>query len=133
MAQAIAKKMGLKPGMRALLLCAPSGYAKLLEPLSSGVVISEALNGTHEFVQYFATRKSELKKQAGDLLKHAGPKALVWIAYPKKTSGMESDLDRETVREVLSAFGWRAVSIVAINDVWAALRFRPVGEVKARG
>jgi hypothetical protein len=119
--------------MRALLLHAPSGYAKLLEPLPSGVVISEALNGTHEFVQYFATRKSELKKQAGGLLKHAGPGGLVWIAYPKKTSGMESDLDRETVREVLSAFGWRAVSIVAINDVWAALRFRPVGEVKARG
>ena len=133
MGQAIAKKLGLKPGMRALVIGSPAGYRHLVEPLPAGVVISEAMSGTHEFVQLFATRQRELRKRAAGFVKHAAPRGLVWIAYPKKTSGMESDLDRESVRKVMSECGWRAVTIVAIDDVWAALRFRPVGDVKPRG
>jgi hypothetical protein len=132
MGQAIAKKLGLKPGMRALLIGAPAGFRKLLEPLPAGIEISETMGGKNEFVQLFATRQADLKKRAAALLKHSASGGLVWIAYPKKTSRMESDLDRETVREVMSAFGCRAVSIVAIDETWAALRFRPVGDVKRR-
>jgi predicted SnoaL-like aldol condensation-catalyzing enzyme len=131
--QTIAKKLGLQPGMRALVIAAPAGYRKLLEPLPVGVAISEATGGAHEFVQFFATRKSELKKRAAALLKHAARGGLVWIAYPKKTSGIESDLDRDSVRDAMSAFGWRAVTILAIDETWAALRFRPVGDVRSRG
>jgi hypothetical protein len=132
MEQAIAKKLGLKPGMRALVIGAPAGYRKMLEPLPAGVEISETMGGKNELVQLFATRQAELKKRAGALLKRVADGGLVWIAYPKKTSGMESDLDRESVREVLSPMGWRAVSIVAIDETWAALRFRPVKDVKRR-
>ncbi len=133
MSQAISKKLGMKGGTRALVIAAPPGYRKLLEPLPEGVVISEAMKGTHEFVQLFATRKSELKKRAAAMLKHVARGGLVWIAYPKKTSGLESDLDRDSVREAISTFGWRAVTIVALDETWSALRFRPAGDVKRRG
>ena len=90
----ISKKLGLKPGMRALIVHAPEGYLKLIAPLPEGVTVSEAIAGTHEFVQFFAVRKAEITKAALSLLKHAAPGGLVWITYPKKTSGVASDLSR---------------------------------------
>jgi len=126
------KKLGLKPGMRALVIAAPSGYLKSLAPLPEGVVISEAMDGTHEFVQFFATRKSDIEKSSSKLLKTAVPGALVWITYPKKTSGVESDLSREAVWAAMEGTGWRPVSQIAIDEVWSALRFRPTEDVKSR-
>ncbi len=129
---AVAKKLGIKPGMHALIVAAPSGYLKLLAPLPEGVVVSEAAGGTHQFVQLFATRKADIKKSAPALLKHCSPGALVWITYPKKTSGVESDLSREEVWDAMNDTGWRPVAQIAIDEVWSALRFRPLAEVKKR-
>jgi predicted SnoaL-like aldol condensation-catalyzing enzyme len=128
----IAKKLGMKPGVRALIVAAPPGYLKLLAPLAEGVVVSGVLNGAHPFVQFFARRAFEISKAAPRLLRHAAPGALVWISYPKKTSGMDTDLSREAVSEAMSGTGWRPVSIVAIDEVWSALRFRPAKGVRSR-
>jgi predicted SnoaL-like aldol condensation-catalyzing enzyme len=129
---AIVKKLGLKPDMKALVVAAPAGYLKSLAPLPEAVVVSEAVAGTHEFVQFFATRKSEIDKSAKKLLQSAAPGALVWITYPKKTSGVESDLSREAVWAAMECTGWRPVSQIAIDEVWSALRFRPTKDVKPR-
>jgi hypothetical protein len=126
------KKLGLKPGMRALVVAAPAGYLESLAPLPEGVVMSEALGGTHEFVQFFATRRSDIEKSAKKLLKSAAPGALVWITYPKKTSGVESDLSREEVWAAMEGTGWRPVSQIAIDEVWSALRFRPTEDGRKR-
>ena len=55
----IVKKLGLKPGMRALVVAAPSGYVRSLAPLPEGIAVSETIGGTNDFVQFFATRRSE--------------------------------------------------------------------------
>jgi len=128
----IAKKLGLKAGMRALVLGAPSGYLDSLAPLPDGVAVSESLGSAHEFVQFFATKKSEITKSAKKLLQSAAPGALVWITYPKKTSRVDSDLSREEVWAAMEGTGWRPVSQIAIDDVWSALRFRPIQDVKSR-
>ena len=127
----VARKLGIKPGMRALVSGAPAGYVKLLAP-PEGVMIAEAGTGRFEFLQLFATRRAEIRKQAPRLLRQALPGALVWISYPKKTSGVESDLSREAVWEAMAPTGWRPVSQIAIDDVWSALRFRPVEDVGKR-
>ena len=128
----IVKKLGLKAGMRALVLGAPSGYLDSLAPLPDGVAVSESLGSAHEFVQFFATKKSEITKSAKKLLQSAAPGALVWITYPKKTSRVDSDLSREGVWPAMEGTGWRPVSQIAIDDVWSALRFRPIHDVKSR-
>jgi hypothetical protein len=127
----IVKKLGLKPGMRALVLGAPSGYLKSLAPLPEGFAVSESIGGSNDFVQFFATRKSEIEKSAKRLLQSSAPSALVWITYPKKTSGVDSDLSREAVWAAMEGTGWRPVSQIAIDDVWSALRFRPQEDVKS--
>jgi len=128
----IVKKLGLKPGMRALVLGAPAGYMNLLSPLPDRVAVSESLGSAHEFVQFFATKKSEITKSAKKLLQSAAPGALVWVTYPKKTSSVDSDLSREEVWAAMEGTGWRPVSQIAIDDVWSALRFRPIQDVKSR-
>ena len=129
---AIVKKLGLKPGMRALVLGAPSGYIDSLAPLPDRVVVSKSLGSAHEFVQFFATKKSEIKKSAKKLLQSAAPGALVWVTYPKKTSSVDSDLSREEVWAAIEGTGWRPVSQIAIDDVWSALRLCPTQDVKPR-
>ncbi len=128
------KKLGLKPGMKALVLGAPSGYVNSLSPLPDQVEVSQDCGGggTHEFVQFFATKKSDIAKSAKKLLQSATPGALVWITYPKKTSGVDSDLSREAVWAAMEGTGWRPVSQIAIDEVWSALRFRPIQNVKSR-
>ena len=83
-------------------------------------------------MQVFATHLSEIRDFAKKLPKHAARNALVWISYPKKTSRTDSNLSRDIIREAMSGAGWRAVSIVAIDEVWSALRFRPAGQVGSR-
>jgi hypothetical protein len=132
MKNAIARKLGMNPGMRALVMAPPPGYLKLLAPLPDGLNVSSRAAGTYPFVQVFATRLSEISRFARRLSKHAAPNALVWISYPKKTSKVAGNLSRDVIREAMSAAGWRSVSIVAIDEVWSALRFRPAGQVDSR-
>jgi hypothetical protein len=126
------KKLGLKPGIRALVLGAPFGYMNSLTPLPDRVKVSQRLGSAYEFVQFFATNKSDIAKSAKKLLQSASPGALVWITYPKKTSGVDSDLSREVVWAAMEGTGWRPVSQIAIDEVWSALRFRPTQDVKSR-
>jgi predicted SnoaL-like aldol condensation-catalyzing enzyme len=128
----IVKKLGLKPRMRALVLRAPSGYLNSLSPLPDQVEISEDLHGLHEFIQLFAMKKSEIAGSAKKILRSAAPGALVWISYPKRASGLASDLSRDTVWAAMEGTGWRPVSQIAIDEVWSALRFRPIADVKSR-
>jgi hypothetical protein len=128
----LVRKLGIKPGMRALVVGAPPVYLKMLAPLPEGVVVTSTANGTYPFVQLFATSLADIGKSVPYLLKHAARGALLWSAYPKKTSGIESDLSRDLISKAMSGTGWRPVSIIAIDEVWSALRFRPMGDVKTK-
>ncbi len=132
MKSTVARKLGMNPGMRALVIARPPGHLKLLAPVHHGLNLSSRATGMYPFVQVFATRLSEISRLSRRLSKHAAPNALVWISYPKKTSRTGSDLSRDIIREAMSVAGWRAVSIVAIDEVWSALRFRPTGQVGSR-
>lgn len=131
-ANPIVKKLGLKPGMRALVVAAPDGYVNRLKPLPEGVNIAKKPTGTYEFVQFFATRLAEIEKTAPGLLQRAAPGAVFWVTYPKKTSGIASDLSRDILADAMTDKGWRPVSIVALDDAWSGLRFRPIGDVKSK-
>jgi hypothetical protein len=132
MTNPVARKLGLNPGMRALIIGPPPGYLQLLAPLPGRLTVSSRSGGMYPFVQVFATRLSEIRRFSQGLSKHAAPNALVWISYPKKTSKLKGNLSRDVIRKAMSGAGWRAVSIVAIDEVWSALRFRPAGEVGSR-
>ena len=124
----LAKKLGIKPHMRMRVVAAPEGYIELLAPLPNGAQITPAQDGPFAFVQLFATTAAALSLSAPMLLRNTGEKTLVWVAYPKLGSSFAGELSRDKVRGILSDIGWRAVSIVAIDEVWSALRFRPFAQ-----
>jgi hypothetical protein len=132
MTSSLAKKLHIKPGMRVLIAAPPFDYLQKLAPLPESVEVSLKADITYPFVQVFVTRLSQIDSLARKLEKHAAPNALVWIAYPKKSSNLKSELSRDRLRETMSAKGWRAVSIVAIDEVWSALRFRPAAQERLR-
>jgi hypothetical protein len=123
------KKLSMQPGQRVLVLNAPPGYLEELGPLPLGVEVAEHLNGVFDFVQVFAENMAELEQLAPlavDAVKYDG---LLWVSYPKKSSGLESDLSRDLVWKEVAKTGLRAVSQVSVNDVWSAIRFRPPDKV----
>ncbi len=76
----VARKLGMNPGMRALIIAPPPGYLKLLAPMPDGLTVSSRADGTYPFVQIFATRLGEISRFAKKLPKHAAPNA--WYGSP---------------------------------------------------
>jgi hypothetical protein len=113
-------------------MAAPDGYVSRLSPLPEGVEVATKPARTYEFVQFFATRMAQIEKSVPGLLQRAAPGAVFWITYPKKSAGIESDLSRDILAAVMTDKGWRPVSIVALDEVWSALRFRPIADVQCK-
>ncbi len=128
----LAQKLRLPPGERALLLNAPKGYATLLDPLPPGTVLSTRGRGPFTFVHLFARDIAELERLAPRALAALQYDGVLWVSYPKGTSALKSDLNRDRGWQVLSDHGFRPVSQVSVDETWSALRFRPKDRVKSR-
>jgi ribosomal protein L25 (general stress protein Ctc) len=124
------KKLLIKPGMRLAVLNAPAGYLDELGPLPEGAQITHDPNGALDFVQLFIKNRGEYERLGAGALRAVKPDGLLWVCYPKKSSGVQSDLDRDVVWKMLEPTGLRPVTQIAIDEVWSALRFRPVEKVK---
>jgi hypothetical protein len=125
MAEAAAK-LQIKPGHRVLVLNGPSGGARLLGPLPKGAAMTTAASGRADAVLLFVRDSTDLQKHAGQAARAASGDRILWIAYPKKTSGVKTDLSRDVFAGLLRGHGVQPVSQVAIDDTWSALRLRPL-------
>ena len=126
---ALLKKLLIKPGQRVLVLHAPDGYLARLDPLPDGARLSTQPDGVFDLVQAFVTQKAELDALWPTVQVAVKPGGVLWLAYPKLSSGVRSDMTRDRGWETVRAAGWEAVTQVAIDDVWSALRFRPLSEI----
>lgn len=112
--------------MELLIVAPPAGYREVLGSLPSGTRMAKAFNkGPFPFVQLFISELADLDRCVPGYLTMADENALVWISYPKMRRNGAVGLSRDKVRAILKYLGWRAVSIIAIDDIWSALRFRP--------
>ncbi len=127
------KKLQLKPSHTLLLLHAPKEIEVLLQENGINVTSLGALPalGSYDAVLLFVENSAKLEQEAAKVLTLLNPEGLLWIAYPKKTSGMKTDLTRDKGWSAMAALGYEPVRQVAIDEVWSALRFRPLGERKA--
>jgi hypothetical protein len=126
------KKLGIKPGKRMLILNAPEGYMATLAPLPEDTIMqtqAEGTGGTFDFVQVFVRDKADLHRSAPIAIQAVKSAGLLWFTYPKKTSAIKSDISRDVLWEELSDSGVHPVTMIAIDDTWSALRFRPNDEV----
>lgn len=131
--QSLSKKLQLKPGYHILALNAPQNFAETL--MAEGCHVTEAATmpksgTTYDAVQLFVKESSELNEYLPLVVMSLKTDGLLWIAYPKKSSKVKSDLSRDEGWKVVSELGYEGVRQVAIDDTWSSLRFKHISERK---
>jgi hypothetical protein len=125
----LVEKLGIKPGAAIAILSAPPGYEKTLGKLPS---LSRKSPGTGplDFVQFFTREKRELERRFPALERALAPAGMLWISWPKRSSGVATDLTEDVIRRVGLAHGLVDVKVAAVDEVWSGLKF--VRRVKDR-
>ena len=115
------KKLGLKPGMRYLLLRPPEHYEALLEGADGVRIMRRAARA--DIVHLFCRTRRDLDQRIAKALERVDDDGALWISWPKKSSPMFKDLTENQLREVVLPTGWVDVKVCAIDSDWSALRF----------
>ncbi len=116
------KKLGIKDDHTVALLDEPAGMRQILIPLPDGVTFRTDLRARPDVAVAFFTRRSAFTKRIDALGRAIFPAASVWIAWPKKASGVETDITEDTVRDVALPKGLVDVKVCAIDDTWSGLK-----------
>ena len=123
------KKLGIKAGFRVCLASMPAEVrAELRDALAECTVRKNA--GAVDFAMMFTKSRAELTKQFRRIAKVLAPAGMVWVIWPKKSSGVASDLDENLVRGVGLDAGLVDVKVCAVTEIWSGLKF--VRRVKDR-
>jgi hypothetical protein len=117
----LVKKIGIKPGHRLAILNSPKGFEKELAPLPEGV--SNGDGAPLDVAILFAADQAALRSNLSKLAKKLAPAGMLWIAWPKMSSGVATDLREGQVREIGLAAGLVDIKICAVNEVWSGLKF----------
>ncbi|HYF92479.1 MAG TPA: hypothetical protein VD969_09525 [Symbiobacteriaceae bacterium] len=126
----LAKKLLIKPDMQIGVINPPEGYPAAIGDLPPGAaLVSGAAPGSLDLALLFVRSLAELQEQAPPVLKTLKYDGLFWIGYPKKTSKIKTDIDRDTGWAKMSEIGYAGVAMVALDETWSAMRYRPAERV----
>ena len=115
------KKLGIRNGARFQLVSAPTGFDRTLGELPQDARAS--LRGTLDFAMLFVRRQAELRKDFPRLRDRLESNGMLWVAWPKKASRLETDVSESVVREFGLAAGLVDVKICAVDETWSGLKF----------
>jgi hypothetical protein len=116
------RKLGIKPGFHVLLVNVPDEVrAELSEALAECSI--DDRKSSLDFVMLFTRSRSELTKEFSRMTKQLAPAGMFWVSWPKKSSGVATDVDENVVREVGLTAGLVDVKVCAVTDVWSGLKF----------
>lgn len=118
----LAAKLGIKPRHAVRLLAAPAGFEDLLEPLPEGVTIRRHGPFQADVVVLFTTSYADLARRVPVLGKAVHPDGSLWVAWPKRSSGVATDLTEDSLRDVALPLGLVDNKVCAVTDVWSGLR-----------
>ena len=119
----LVKKLGIKSGHRLLIVNEPEGFRGLLVGLPADVRSDLASDEPADVIVFFVTIAADVKRQFPRLKKRLAPGGGLWVAWPKKTSGVETDVTFEVVQPTGLATGLVDNKICAIDATWTGLRF----------
>jgi hypothetical protein len=119
----LVRKLGIKPGARLGLIGAPDGFDATLGELPQEVSVRRRVRGPLEVIVAFCSQRSELERRLPALRAALDSSGGLWIAWPKRASGVTTDLDENVVRELGLAAGLVDNKVCAVDEVWSGLRF----------
>jgi hypothetical protein len=117
------RKLGVKPGQRLALLDAPDGFLEHgLGAASDGVDLTVTLDAPVDLTIIFVTRTDQLEQALGDLERATRPDGAFWVAWPKRASGVVTDVTEDGIRSLILPRGLVDNKVCSISDVWSGLR-----------
>jgi hypothetical protein len=117
------QKLGLKPGFSVLLVKMPPEIKSDLKAALAGCKLSRDGKGPLDFAMVFAKTQAELKAQFSKIAKQLAPAGMLWVSWPKKTSGIATDMNENDVRKIGLDAGLVDVKVCAVSEVWSGLKF----------
>jgi hypothetical protein len=127
----LSRKLGIKPGFNVLIIAPPRHYRALLEPLPVGVRLRRSGAGPFDMIHVFSTRVRELEPELRRLEAMMPDQGMIWVSWPKRSSGVSTDLDENTVRELALKARLVDVKVCAVDETWSGLKL--VRRLKDRG
>ena len=119
----LALKLGICQGARLALLEAPPGFEALLAPLPGGVTVLRRAASNLDVAVLFVTCRARLEQRFSPVASVLRPAGALWVAWPKRSSGVLTDVDENVLREVGLPTGMVDNKVCAIDEVWSGLRF----------
>ena len=117
------KKLGIKDGYRVALIGMPGEVRTHLKETLSKCRISKDFAPALDFIHIFTRSHVELEREMKRAAKALAPAGMVWISWPKKSSGVATDLTEDIIRATGLALGLVDVKVCAVTDVWSGLKF----------
>jgi hypothetical protein len=121
--RSLVDKLGIKAGASIAIINPPSGYERTLGTLPRVSRKSPPGTGPLDFVQFFTREKRELERRFPALARALAPAGMLWISWPKKSSGVPTDLTEDVIRAIGLSRGLVDVKVAAVDDVWSGLKF----------
>ena len=118
----LAQKLGIKDGHRVAFPSAPEGFRDLLGELPDGVSIKARVRGPLDVIVFFTKSRAELERRLPALRRAMDPAGGLWIAWPKRSSGVETDMTEDVAREFGLANRLVDNKVAAIDETWSGLR-----------
>ena len=119
----LVEKLGIRPGYRISVANAPGHYLRLLGKLPEGVVLLAGRASGLDILHLFVVDGGQLTEVFPRAKQRIKPSGMLWVSWPKQTSGLKSDLNENVVREIGLAHGLVDVKVAAIDLDWSALKF----------
>jgi hypothetical protein len=118
----LAKKLGIKAGFRIKTFKPPSNYAALLAPLPEDVTIASTARPPVDLWHLFVRSRKELVAKLPQCREEIKPDGMIWVSWPKKTSGVITDMAEDVVREVAFPLQLVDVKVCAVDETWSGLK-----------
>jgi hypothetical protein len=119
----LVKKLGIKEGHRVTFPGAPDEFVGLLVPMPVGVTILGPRDQDLDLIVFFTKARVELTDRFAELANRLVPTGILWIGWPKKASGVATDLTENVIRDIGLAVGLVDTKVCAIDEVWSGLKF----------
>jgi hypothetical protein len=116
------QKLGIKPGLTVVTINTPKNYRRLLGTIPEGVTFSNRLRSDSTFVHVFIGKHSELANRLPVLREKIADAATVWVSWPKRSSGVPTDVTEDVIRAVALPLGLVDVKVCAIDETWSGLK-----------
>ena len=118
----LAKKLGFKEDHRVRLSNAPDNYLDLVQPLPEGITISTGIRKDIDVWHFFTRSATELEATLPKLMLGIRSNGMIWVSWPKKSSGVPSSVTEDTIRTVALPLGLVDVKVCAVDEIWSGLK-----------